>query len=143
MCQSSNFTSTVFLGVAECAKVQNFTVFFGGFQVAAEVGGGAMRKSSTLICAPIMAETVANMVAEMGRAKAAGADLVEIRLDHLKVFDHTQDVKTIIDQSPLPTLFTYRYYYLLSYMIEVVFLWVCSSLSAYRDCGWLNWVDYK
>ncbi|XP_050380949.1 bifunctional 3-dehydroquinate dehydratase/shikimate dehydrogenase, chloroplastic-like isoform X2 [Argentina anserina] len=75
---------------------------------SAEVGGGGLRRSATLICAPIMADSVAKMVVEMGRAKAAGADLVEIRLDHLKVFDSSGDVKTLIDQSPLPTLFTYR-----------------------------------
>ncbi|XP_024181354.1 bifunctional 3-dehydroquinate dehydratase/shikimate dehydrogenase, chloroplastic isoform X1 [Rosa chinensis] len=75
---------------------------------SAQVGGGGMRKSSTLICAPIVAESVAMMVVEIGRAKAAGADLVEIRLDHLKVFNCNQDVKTLIDQSALPTLFTYR-----------------------------------
>lgn len=73
-----------------------------------QVGGDGMRKSSTLVCAPIVAESVEKMVADMVRAKAIGADLVEIRLDHLKVFNCNQDVKTLIEQSPLPTLFTYR-----------------------------------
>lgn len=86
-----------------------------GFQLGSaeglQLGGEGMRKSSTLICAPIVAESVEKMVVDMGRAKAVGADLVEIRLDHLKVFNCNQDVKTLIEESPLPTLFTYRYYY--------------------------------
>ncbi|PON52274.1 3-dehydroquinate dehydratase type I [Trema orientale] len=55
-----------------------------------------------------MAESVDKMVIEIGRAKDIGADLVEIRLDSLKVFDPHQDLQTLIKGSPLPTLFTYR-----------------------------------
>lgn len=64
--------------------------------------------SSTLISAPIMAETVDKVVSDMGKARSLGADLVEIRLDCLKVFNHNEDLKTLIKESPLPTLFTYR-----------------------------------
>ncbi|XP_074269523.1 bifunctional 3-dehydroquinate dehydratase/shikimate dehydrogenase, chloroplastic [Silene latifolia] len=64
--------------------------------------------SLTLICAPVMADTVQQMVTLMIKSKECGADLVEIRLDHLKLFNPLQDVPFIINNSPLPTLFTYR-----------------------------------
>ncbi|PON47808.1 3-dehydroquinate dehydratase type I [Parasponia andersonii] len=78
----------------------NIAIVYGGSQ-------GTMR-NSTLICAPIMAESVDKMVIEIGKAKAFGADLVEIRLDSLKAFDPHQDLQTLIKGSTLPTLFTYR-----------------------------------
>lgn len=67
-----------------------------------------MMGSSTLVCAPIMAETVLKMVRDMSKARDLGADVVEIRLDYLKVFNSNQDLKTLIKESPMPTLFTYR-----------------------------------
>ncbi|XP_068315179.1 bifunctional 3-dehydroquinate dehydratase/shikimate dehydrogenase, chloroplastic-like isoform X1 [Pyrus communis] len=72
------------------------------------VGVDDVRRSSTLICAPIMAESVDKMVVDMGNAKALGADLVEIRLDHLKCFNCSEHLKILIKESPLPTLITYR-----------------------------------
>ncbi|KAJ4968943.1 hypothetical protein NE237_015644 [Protea cynaroides] len=71
-------------------------------------GGGAMGRNSTLICAPIMGQSVDQMLSAMGKAKAAGADLLEVRLDYLSNFNPRQDLEIIINQSPLPTLFTYR-----------------------------------
>nr|WME87915.1 shikimate dehydrogenase [Ardisia japonica] len=62
----------------------------------------------TLICAPIMGDSVDQMVIHMNKAKSKGADLVEIRLDSLKSFSPSQDLQTLIKQCPLPTLFTYR-----------------------------------
>ncbi|KAJ0034902.1 hypothetical protein Pint_25018 [Pistacia integerrima] len=44
------------------------------------------------------------------RQMASGADLVEIRLDCLKNFSPHEDLKTIIRDCPLPTLFTYRFF---------------------------------
>ncbi|TQE09340.1 hypothetical protein C1H46_005076 [Malus baccata] len=73
-----------------------------------QVGVDGVRRSSTVICAPIMAESVDKMVIDMGKAKALGADLVEIRLDHLKDFNCNEDLKILIKESPLPTLVTYR-----------------------------------
>lgn len=67
-----------------------------------------MRRNSTLICVPIMAESIDKMLIDAGKAKSSGADLVEIRLDSLKVFNPQEDLKTLIKQCPLPTLFTYR-----------------------------------
>ncbi|XP_021817405.1 bifunctional 3-dehydroquinate dehydratase/shikimate dehydrogenase, chloroplastic-like isoform X1 [Prunus avium] len=66
------------------------------------------RRNSTLICAPVMAESVDQMLVQMGKAREVGADLVEIRLDFLKNFSPRQDLEILIKHSPLPTLFTYR-----------------------------------
>ena len=68
-----------------------------------------IRKNQTLLCAPIMAETVDKMVINMDKAKQSDADLVEIRLDSLKSFNPYEDLKTLIKECPLPTLFTYRF----------------------------------
>lgn len=70
---------------------------------------GAVRKNSTLICAPVMAGSVKEMVTQLDEAKSSGADLVEIRLDSLKNFSPREDLKTLIKASALPTLFTYRF----------------------------------
>ncbi|EYU29753.1 hypothetical protein ABFS82_12G034800 [Erythranthe guttata] len=70
--------------------------------------GVGMRKNETLICAPLMADTVDQVVNLMHKSKATGADIVEIRLDHLKSFDPHSDIQKLIKECPLPTLFTYR-----------------------------------
>ncbi|KAF5774145.1 putative 3-dehydroquinate dehydratase, Shikimate dehydrogenase [Helianthus annuus] len=67
-----------------------------------------LRTKSTLICAPIMADTVDQMLLHMNSAKSSGADLVEIRFDSLKGSGTHEDIKTLIESCPLPTLFTYR-----------------------------------
>jgi len=70
-------------------------------------------RNSTLICAPIMADTVNQMLIQMNSAKTSGADLVEIRLDSLKELSAREDIQTLVKLSPLPTIFTYRCYYIL------------------------------
>ncbi|KAL3634566.1 hypothetical protein CASFOL_021620 [Castilleja foliolosa] len=70
--------------------------------------GVGIRKNDTLICAPLMADTVDQVVELMHKAKSKGADIVEIRLDHLKSFNPHTDIEKLIKQCPLPTLFTYR-----------------------------------
>lgn len=72
-----------------------------------QIAHGA-RRNSTLICAPVMAETVDQMLIQARKAKELGADLVEIRLDFLKNFSPRQDLEILIKQCPLPTLITYR-----------------------------------
>lgn len=69
-------------------------------------GGG--RRNRTLICAPVMAETVDDMVESMRKAKELGADLVEVRIDYLNSFSPRDDLSVLIKQAPLPTLVTYR-----------------------------------
>lgn len=67
-----------------------------------------IRRNSTLICAPAMAESVEEMVVKMRKAKEVGADLVELRIDYLKSFSPLRDLEILIKQSMLPTLVTYR-----------------------------------
>ncbi|KAK4851772.1 hypothetical protein QYF36_018315 [Acer negundo] len=66
------------------------------------------RKNWTLVCAPLMAETVDQMLVLMDKAKQIGADLVEVRIDFLKNFSPRNDLNILIKQAPLPTLITYR-----------------------------------
>ncbi|XP_022132958.1 bifunctional 3-dehydroquinate dehydratase/shikimate dehydrogenase, chloroplastic [Momordica charantia] len=72
------------------------------------VGVEGITKNSTLICVPIMAESIDKMVIDVRKAGLNGADLVEIRLDSLKIFNPHEDLKTLIKESHVPTLFTYR-----------------------------------
>lgn len=81
--------------------------------------GEAMRKNQTLICAPIMADSVDQMLILMQKAKISGADLVEVRVDSLKSFNPRPDIDTLIKQCPLPTLFTYRFQFLISDISEL------------------------
>lgn len=75
-----------------------------------EIASQEIAKNPSLICAPVMADSVDKMVTETHKAQELGADLVEIRLDSLKEFNNPlEDLKTIINKSPLPTLFTYRF----------------------------------
>ncbi|KAL3508033.1 hypothetical protein ACH5RR_033415 [Cinchona calisaya] len=79
--------------------------------VTSEVGlkmESGMGRNPTLICAPLMAERVDQMLSLMQKAKQSGADLVEIRLDWLKDFNPLTDIEILIKRCPLPTLFTYR-----------------------------------
>ena len=89
------------------------------------MGSKEIRKNQTLLCAPIMAETVDKMVINMDKAKQSGADLVEIRLDSLKSFNPYEDLKTLIKECPLPTLFTYRFTTGNSFMIKLSLHCVC------------------
>ncbi|GAB2277534.1 hypothetical protein Dimus_012244 [Dionaea muscipula] len=70
--------------------------------------GGNVRRNSTLICAPVMADSVDQMLVQIQMAKEQGADLVEVRLDYLKSFSLDQDLEILIKQSSLPTLITFR-----------------------------------
>ncbi|KAK6915504.1 Shikimate dehydrogenase substrate binding, N-terminal [Dillenia turbinata] len=70
--------------------------------------GSQSHRNSTLICAPLIAESVDQMVIQMRKAKELGADLVEVRVDYLKNFSPSQDLEILIKQCPLPTLITYR-----------------------------------
>ena len=56
-----------------------------------------------------MSESIDKMIVDVKKAGENGADIVEIRLDALKIFNPHEDLKLLIKESPLPTLFTYRY----------------------------------
>ncbi|KGN62101.1 bifunctional 3-dehydroquinate dehydratase/shikimate dehydrogenase, chloroplastic [Cucumis sativus] len=67
-----------------------------------------IKRNSSLVCVPIMADSADLMIADARKAKTSGADLVEIRLDSLKIFNQQTDLGTLVKECPLPTLFTYR-----------------------------------
>ena len=69
---------------------------------------GTVICKTTLVCAPLMAETVEQIMTDMYKAKVQGADLVEIRLDYIKNFQPRQDLETILKKKPLPVLIVYR-----------------------------------
>ncbi|RRT45252.1 hypothetical protein B296_00055250 [Ensete ventricosum] len=62
----------------------------------------------TLLCVPLVAKTVDQMTADMAAAKASGADLVELRVDHLSAFLPGRDLPLLLRDRPLPALVTYR-----------------------------------
>ncbi|KAJ8470414.1 hypothetical protein OPV22_024757 [Ensete ventricosum] len=62
----------------------------------------------TLLCVPLVAKSVEQMMADMAAAKAHGADVVEIRLDHLSDFEPRRDLQLLVGDRPLPVLVTYR-----------------------------------
>ncbi|KAH7572720.1 hypothetical protein JRO89_XS03G0002700 [Xanthoceras sorbifolium] len=82
-------------------------------------------KNPTLICVPVMAESVEKMVVDIYKAKASGADLVEIRLDSLTGFSPRGDIEALIRECPLPTLFTYRFGSIQSLSRIIEFLLYC------------------
>lgn len=61
-----------------------------------------------MVCAPLAAPTVAELVEGMYKAKEEGADLVEIRLDCLTPFNPTQDLRTLLANKPLPVVIVFR-----------------------------------
>ncbi|BBH05565.1 dehydroquinate dehydratase, putative / shikimate dehydrogenase, putative [Prunus dulcis] len=71
-----------------------------------QVGSKGVRRSSTLICAPIMAESVDKMLIDMDKAKTLGADLLEIRLDHLRP-SMTMLISRPLLKNPLCPLFSH------------------------------------
>nr|UIP35190.1 bifunctional 3-dehydroquinate dehydratase/shikimate dehydrogenase 2 [Leucojum aestivum] len=68
----------------------------------------AEKYGSTLLCAPTVAKTVEEMAAEMLTARSQGADVVEIRIDHLSAFDPRRDLEFLIKNRQIPVLITYR-----------------------------------
>jgi 3-dehydroquinate dehydratase/shikimate dehydrogenase len=65
-------------------------------------------RTSTLICTSLTAPSVAGMLAEAGEAVAAGADIVELRVDFLQGFVPTTDLPALLQACPLPVIVTYR-----------------------------------
>ncbi|KAF3609855.1 hypothetical protein DY000_02051320 [Brassica cretica] len=89
-------------------SMEQSNVYVASNSMETEIGSQEITKNPSLICAPVMADSINKMVTETCKARELGADLVEIRLDSLKGFNPLEDLKTIIKKSPLPTLFTYR-----------------------------------
>ncbi|XP_058002784.1 bifunctional 3-dehydroquinate dehydratase/shikimate dehydrogenase, chloroplastic [Hevea brasiliensis] len=72
------------------------------------MGRAGALSSSPMLCAPLMAQSVEQMITDMHRAKTQGADVVEVRLDYLKNFQPRQDLETILRNKPLPVVIVYR-----------------------------------
>lgn len=73
------------------------------------MGSVGVLTNSVLICAPLMSQSVEQMVSDMHEAKVQGADVVEIRLDCVKDFRPPQDLKFLLKNKPLPVVIVYRY----------------------------------
>ena len=73
-------------------------------QAAAPAGVAA----KTLLCTSLTASTVEGMLAEAQEALAAGADLVELRIDYLSSLSPEQDLPRLLHGCPLPAIVTYR-----------------------------------
>ncbi|KAF8676460.1 hypothetical protein HU200_047015 [Digitaria exilis] len=63
----------------------------------------------TLLCVPLVAPTVEEMLADAVAAAAAGCDLVEIRLDFLQGFRPREHLPILLRGCQLPALVTYRF----------------------------------
>mgnify|MGYP001807958140 CR=1 FL=1 len=62
----------------------------------------------TYICSSVTADSVERMLAEIDEAAAAGVDVIELRLDFLKEFDPSSDLKRLMDACKVPYIVTYR-----------------------------------
>lgn len=60
----------------------------------------------TKLCVPIMVDSADDALADAHAAKAAGADLVELRLDRFT--DDREAAATLVNDCPLPTIVTIR-----------------------------------
>ncbi|KAG8648208.1 bifunctional 3-dehydroquinate dehydratase/shikimate dehydrogenase, chloroplastic [Manihot esculenta] len=72
------------------------------------MGPAGVLSSSPMVCAPLMAQSVEQMIADMHSAKKQGADVAEVRLDHINNFQPRQDLETILRNKPLPVLIVCR-----------------------------------
>lgn len=70
--------------------------------------GQAMPPERCLICVPLIAKTVPEMILQMEMAKTNGADVVELRVDHISGFDAATDLPSLLNARPLPVIVTAR-----------------------------------
>jgi 3-dehydroquinate dehydratase/shikimate dehydrogenase len=69
---------------------------------------GAMTPRGCLICAPLVAGSVSQMLTQMQEAKANGADVVESRVDHIPGFNAAKDLPVLLNARTLPMIVTAR-----------------------------------
>ncbi|CAN0899085.1 Bifunctional 3-dehydroquinate dehydratase/shikimate dehydrogenase, chloroplastic [Linum grandiflorum] len=62
--------------------------------------------TNLLVCTPLERETTGGMLCAMEKAKAEGADVVELRMGSLS-FSHISQVEMLLAQRPLPTIVSY------------------------------------
>lgn len=72
------------------------------------MGSVGFLKNTTMICAPLMSESVEQMLKDMQKAKAEGADIVEITLDCIKGFQPQTDLEILLKNKPLPVISVFR-----------------------------------
>ena len=72
------------------------------------MGSNEVSAESLMICAPVTSQSVEQIVNDMHQAKAQGADVVEVRLDHITNFHPHRDLQIILTNKMLPVLFAYR-----------------------------------
>ncbi|MCO5551206.1 hypothetical protein L7F22_004705 [Adiantum nelumboides] len=60
------------------------------------------------LCAPLVAKTTEDMREQMHFAHSQGADIVELRLDHISHFNPPVDLPLLLKDRPLPAIVTYR-----------------------------------
>lgn len=97
--------SLVFLSVDELFAL---SIFLLQFVSDPKLGCGGTARNTTLVCVPLVSKSVEQMLDEMRRAKSSGADIVEIRLDHLQSFRPRTDLEILLKDRVLPALVTYR-----------------------------------
>ena len=66
------------------------------------------RSQRCLVCAPLMAKTVNEMLFQFQLAKDSGADVVELRVDHITDFNAEADLPVLLKDRPLPVIMTPR-----------------------------------
>ena len=76
--------------------------------ILSTMGDVGILKKKTMICTPLMGQSVEQMVSEMKKAKMEGADLVEMRLDCINDFHPQRDLQIILRNKPLPVMIVYR-----------------------------------
>ncbi|EFJ08617.1 hypothetical protein SELMODRAFT_269650 [Selaginella moellendorffii] len=65
-------------------------------------------QNGTMLCAPLVAESVEEMLHQIKAAKASGADVVELRVDYINSFQPRVDLPRLIEGRVLPVIITYR-----------------------------------
>ncbi|XP_010070003.2 bifunctional 3-dehydroquinate dehydratase/shikimate dehydrogenase, chloroplastic [Eucalyptus grandis] len=66
-----------------------------------------MDRNGVLVCAPLECETLEGMLSSMDKAKAHGADLVELRVDAMS-FGRVSEVEELIRRRTLPAIVSFR-----------------------------------
>ncbi|KAJ7522541.1 hypothetical protein O6H91_18G016000 [Diphasiastrum complanatum] len=67
-----------------------------------------MTRNGCLLCAPLVAESVDEMLSKMRAAKKNGGDVVELRVDYIQGFVPETDLPRLISGRVLPVIVTYR-----------------------------------
>ncbi|KAL0719864.1 hypothetical protein Bca4012_069188 [Brassica carinata] len=81
---SADSRTVVFSDRQRRQRMEPSNVYVASNTTEMETGSQEISKNPSLICAPVMADSVDKMVTETCKAQELGADLVEIRLDSLK-----------------------------------------------------------